>query len=103
MHTQNHQNPLAVAGRMTRKAAELFRKDLRPGFAIFADVGGDAVEQARGIAAQAAADDRAAAGMLDQVLADGVVTAGEVQLLRRARGRVLRSAGRDAQLAGGAV
>lgn len=65
MHTCIHHNPLAVAGRMTRKAAELFRKDLRPGFAIFAELGDDAVEQARGIAAQAAMGCRAIVDICD--------------------------------------
>lgn len=98
------QYPLELAGRMARKSAQLFRSINHLGFALFGDIGAGAVDQARGIAQEAEREDRSATAILDDVLRDGIVTAAEIPLLRRARGKVARSAAKDAQLAtGGAV
>lgn len=94
-------HPLEIAARMARKAADLFRKDRRPGFALFADVGHDAVQEARGMAGSAAAEDAAALAAIDDVLADGRVDEGELDLLRYARGKIKRSGAIDEQLAAG--
>lgn len=93
--------PLELAGRMLRRSTALFRQLGHPGYALLPDVGAEAVGNAQAMAATAAADDSEATALLDEVLADGIVTKDEVRKLAHARRHVRRSAALDRELAAG--
>lgn len=92
--------PLALIARMTNKCRELFRRAGHPGWALFAEVAQDSAREAQTIATDAASADADACRMLDEVLADGIVTKAEIARLREARRHVARSQALDAHLAG---
>ena len=94
------ESPLTLAARMANKCRELFRRAGHPGWALFGEVGADAIADATQIAATAATADADACRMLDEVLADGVVTKAEIAQLREARRHVAHSQSLDAHLAG---
>lgn len=93
--------PLELAGRMLRRSTALFRQLGHPGYALLTDVGGEAVGNAQAMATTAEADDRKATALLDEVLADGIVTKPEIRKLVHARRHVRRSAALDHALAAG--
>lgn len=94
------ESPLSVIQRCTRRCHDLFRKIGHPGWALFAEIAQESAVEAQHIAADAATADADACRMLDEVLADGVVTKAEVAKLREALRKVARSKSLDAHLAG---
>lgn len=60
-------SPLRIARNAAEKCRELFSKDNHPGWALFAKIGRDHVEQAN-------TDIKAAKAELEEVMADGVIT-----------------------------
>lgn len=94
------ESPLTLATRMANKCCELFRRAGHPGWALFAEIASDAVATAKAVAQEAQAADADACQMIDEVLADGIVTKAEIARLREARRHVARSQALDAHLAG---
>lgn len=94
------ESPLTLIARMANKCRELFRRAGHPGWALFAEVASDAVADAKHIASDAATADADACQMIDEILADGIVTKAEIAKLREARRHIANSQALDAHLAG---